>query len=241
MTTRPGYGIPTWRDRPGAARLPAGVHRGPGTRRRRAQGRLRRGQADQGRVRRPRLPGLRGAHLRGAGRGHRRSARRPASWRRPGIRWLPVAPRTNPLAIASLVCGLAQPFTGGLTMIPAVVLGHVAHDQIRRTGERGGALATVGLVLGWIGVSVVVLVHRARRHDRRQACGPAAPGLTELTAAAGSRGAGAAQRLRSGPCSVDRAATKASCGTSTRPMTFILRLPSFCLSSSLRLRVMSPP
>lgn len=41
--------------------------------------------------------------------------------------------------------------------------------------------------------------------------------------------------------SVDSAATKASCGTSTRPMVFIRFLPSFCFSSSLRLRVMSPP
>jgi hypothetical protein len=38
-----------------------------------------------------------------------------------------------------------------------------------------------------------------------------------------------------------RAATKASWGTSTRPMDFIFFLPSFCFSSSLRLRVMSPP
>jgi hypothetical protein len=83
------------------------------------------------------------------------------TWHPVAPAWQPVAPvasRTNPLAIASLVCGLAQPFTGGLTMIPAVVLGHVAHSQIRRTGERGGALATVGLVLGWIGISVVVLL-----------------------------------------------------------------------------------
>ena len=34
---------------------------------------------------------------------------------------------------------------------------------------------------------------------------------------------------------------KASWGTSTRPMDFIRFLPSFCFSSSLRLRVMSPP
>ena len=47
--------------------------------------------------------------------------------------------------------------------------------------------------------------------------------------------------LRSGACSVDSAATNASWGTSTRPMVFIRRLPSFCFSSSLRLRVMSPP
>ena len=41
--------------------------------------------------------------------------------------------------------------------------------------------------------------------------------------------------------SLDSAAMKASCGTSTRPTIFIRFLPSFCFSSSLRLRVMSPP
>ena len=38
-----------------------------------------------------------------------------------------------------------------------------------------------------------------------------------------------------------RAATNASCGTSTRPICFIRFLPSFWRSSSLRFRVMSPP
>jgi uncharacterized membrane protein len=76
----------------------------------------------------------------------------------PHWRPAPPAPGTNALAVASLICGLLQPFSGGLTMIPAVVLGHVAHSQIRRSGERGGAMATIGLVLGWIGVSVVVLI-----------------------------------------------------------------------------------
>ena len=41
--------------------------------------------------------------------------------------------------------------------------------------------------------------------------------------------------------SLESAATKASCGTSTRPTIFIRFLPSFCFSSSLRLRLMSPP
>jgi len=36
-------------------------------------------------------------------------------------------------------------------------------------------------------------------------------------------------------------ARKASCGISTRPTRFIRRLPSFCFSSSLRLREISPP
>jgi hypothetical protein len=34
---------------------------------------------------------------------------------------------------------------------------------------------------------------------------------------------------------------KASCGISTEPTIFIFCLPFFCFSSSLRLRVMSPP
>ncbi len=76
-----------------------------------------------------------------------------------GPAYLPVATRhTNSLAIASLVCGLAQPFTGGLTMIPAVILGHLARGQIRRTGEDGKGLATAGAVLGWVGISIAVLI-----------------------------------------------------------------------------------
>ena len=66
--------------------------------------------------------------------------------------------RTNPLAVASLACGLMQPFTGGLTMIPAVILGHAARSQIRRTGEGGSGLATAGLVLGWAGIVMMLLL-----------------------------------------------------------------------------------
>jgi len=38
-----------------------------------------------------------------------------------------------------------------------------------------------------------------------------------------------------------RMARKASCGISTLPTCFMRFLPAFCFSSSLRLRVMSPP
>ena len=38
-----------------------------------------------------------------------------------------------------------------------------------------------------------------------------------------------------------RIAMNASWGTSTLPMAFMRFLPAFCFSSSLRLRVMSPP
>jgi hypothetical protein len=71
--------------------------------------------------------------------------------------YMPVTRRTNGLAVASLVCGLAQPFLG-LTTIPAIVLGYMARGQIRRTGEDGNGLATAGLVLGWIGVGVALLI-----------------------------------------------------------------------------------
>ena len=59
------------------------------------------------------------------------------------------ADRTNGLAVASLALGFAQVAVGPLATIPAIVLGHMARNQIRRTGERGAGLAIAGLALGW--------------------------------------------------------------------------------------------
>jgi hypothetical protein len=71
--------------------------------------------------------------------------------------WPPVRPKTNALAVASLACGVGQPFTGFLSTIPAIVLGHMARREIRRTGEDGAGLAAAGLVLGWTGFALLVL------------------------------------------------------------------------------------
>ncbi|GAA2625056.1 hypothetical protein GCM10009863_44570 [Streptomyces axinellae] len=60
-------------------------------------------------------------------------------------------PRTNGSAIGALVCGILSPMYG-LTAIPAVVLGHKAKAEIRRSGEEGAGLATAGLVLGWLAI-----------------------------------------------------------------------------------------
>jgi uncharacterized membrane protein len=67
----------------------------------------------------------------------------------------PAARGINSLAVASLI---GQFVLGPLPTIPAVVLGHMARREIRRTGEDGNGAATVGLVLGWVGLSLMVLV-----------------------------------------------------------------------------------
>ena len=69
----------------------------------------------------------------------------------------PVA-KTNGLAIASLACGLAQFAFGPLATIPAIVCGHMARSQIKRTGEQGAGLALAGLILGWAAVILGILV-----------------------------------------------------------------------------------
>ncbi len=79
----------------------------------------------------------------------------PASVRPPMV--APVA-RTNGLAIASLACGIAQFAFGPLATIPAIVLGHMARSQIKRTGEQGAGLALAGLILGWAAVILGILV-----------------------------------------------------------------------------------
>lgn len=59
-------------------------------------------------------------------------------------------PRNNTMAILSLVFAF-------FVSILAVVFGHVALGQIRRTGESGRGMAIAGLVLGYIGIAVTVI------------------------------------------------------------------------------------
>lgn len=70
----------------------------------------------------------------------------------------PVVRGTNSLAVAALVCGVAEFFTLGLTAIPAVILGHMARGRIRRTGEQGSGLALAGLILGYAAIILFVLI-----------------------------------------------------------------------------------
>lgn len=59
---------------------------------------------------------------------------------------------TNSMAIASMVLGVAEFFTAGLTAIPAVICGHVARRQMKLTAQNGDGLATSGLVLGYMAI-----------------------------------------------------------------------------------------
>jgi hypothetical protein len=62
-------------------------------------------------------------------------------------------PPTSGVAVASLICGIAEFFTLGIAAVPAVILGHVARANIKRTGEGGDGLAIAGLVLGYLGIA----------------------------------------------------------------------------------------
>jgi hypothetical protein len=63
------------------------------------------------------------------------------------------APPTNGKAVGSMVCGVLTTMTMGITGIPAVILGHKARAEIRRTGEGGDGFALAGLILGWLSVA----------------------------------------------------------------------------------------
>src|SRR5580658_4940193 len=66
--------------------------------------------------------------------------------------------KTNGLALASLVCGLALFVFGPPVAIPAIVFGHVARRQIKQTGEQGAGLALAGLILGWTTMILVIVL-----------------------------------------------------------------------------------
>lgn len=67
------------------------------------------------------------------------------------------APQRNNLALFSLILSIVGLATGGLTAIGGIVLGHMAKQQIRRTGETGEDLATWGLILGYVVAGITVL------------------------------------------------------------------------------------
>lgn len=72
----------------------------------------------------------------------------------------PVYVKTNGLAVASLIAGIAGILFCVLFVpsVLAVVFGHVSLSQIKRSGghEQGQGMAVTGLVLGYLGVAAAV-------------------------------------------------------------------------------------
>ncbi len=62
--------------------------------------------------------------------------------------------RTNGFAVGALACGIFGLFLG----LPAVILGHTARAQIRESGERGDGMAIAGLVLGYLSLTIWMLI-----------------------------------------------------------------------------------
>jgi hypothetical protein len=72
-------------------------------------------------------------------------------------RYVPVPVPTNGLAVASLICSIAGVASCFVLSILGTVFGHVARRQIRVSGEGGDGLALAGVIIGWIGVSILLL------------------------------------------------------------------------------------
>jgi Domain of unknown function (DUF4190) len=68
----------------------------------------------------------------------------------------PPARSTNGMAIAAMVLGIVWVYWIG--SILAVIFGHVALNEIRRTKQGGEGMAIAGIVLGWIGVGILCIV-----------------------------------------------------------------------------------
>ncbi|MCB1277378.1 DUF4190 domain-containing protein [Prosthecobacter sp.] len=63
------------------------------------------------------------------------------------------------LAIASMVCGILGFFTIGLTSLPAIIMGHIARSQIKKSGGKlgGGGVALAGVITGYLGFCFIFL------------------------------------------------------------------------------------
>ena len=70
------------------------------------------------------------------------------------------APTNSNLAIWSLVLGLLSPFCCSFfTAIPAIILGHMARSEIRKSnGQLGGdGMALAGLILGYVAIVLNII------------------------------------------------------------------------------------
>lgn len=76
----------------------------------------------------------------------------PAPYQVAPAYYQPASATTNGLAIGALILSLF------LISLPAVILGHISRGQIRRSGQRGDGIAIAGLVFGYLGMALWILI-----------------------------------------------------------------------------------
>jgi hypothetical protein len=84
----------------------------------------------------------------------------------PQLAYTPSSSQTNSMAVVSLVTGaisvfghLVLPGIGGGTLaLIAIVTGIIARGEIKRSGEQGMWMATVGILLGVLHLLVIALI-----------------------------------------------------------------------------------
>ena len=69
----------------------------------------------------------------------------------------PARTETNGMAIGALVCSIAGLATCALSSVVGVVLGIIALNQIKRTGQQGRGMALAGVVIGGVVTALVVI------------------------------------------------------------------------------------
>jgi hypothetical protein len=69
----------------------------------------------------------------------------------------PAGAKTNTLAIIALVASLAG-FLTGIGFIAGVICGHISLGQIKKTGEQGRGMAIAGLIIGYVGILLTIIL-----------------------------------------------------------------------------------
>lgn len=82
----------------------------------------------------------------------------PAYGAAPAYAAYPQGPKTNTLAIVSLVSSLVGVFVIPIIgQIVGIITGHMSLGQIKRTGEGGRGLGLAGVIIGWVSLALWIL------------------------------------------------------------------------------------
>ncbi|WP_460773987.1 DUF4190 domain-containing protein [Microbacterium sp. GXF7504] len=77
----------------------------------------------------------------------------------PGYTPYPEQPKTNTLAIVSLIASLAGVIVVAFVgQIVGIITGHMALSQIKQRGENGRGLALAGVIIGYVSLALYIVL-----------------------------------------------------------------------------------